>query len=192
MYLEILVDFRPSIIFPKLLFLIICEQAESGKNRRKRCLLLDQASTSKRSKTSNEPSSTGLTTSGNSAEAVDIATLSNTIFKYFKVIKHLNKTDFHRKRNGVVAECRICKKQLQGSTQITSNFIRHLRLKHVEVLKEYKETKLETPQANGSKQDVFNKLTISYIADLMLPVSAVEKKSFKKLIVCKSKIKINE
>lgn len=96
----------------------------------------------------------------------------------------MNKTDFHRKRNGVVAECRICKKQLQGSTQITSNFIRHLRLKHVEAFKEYKETKLETLQANGSKQDVFNKLTISYIADLMLPVSVVEKKTFKKLIEC--------
>lgn len=85
---------------------------------------------------------------------------------------------YSRNQCGIQAKCRICNVYLQGSTQITSNFIRHLRQRHTEEYNAYNQQKKNHVAKNNSKER-FNEVTCRVIIDNMLPISIVESQSFK-------------
>lgn len=94
----------------------------------------------------------------------------------------MNTTEFQKKRNGVTVECCVCRSKLNGSLQITSNFVRHLRNQHSEQYTEYEKLKESSSRIKNSSQDKFNELLLNFIATNMLPISVVESRSFKDFV----------
>lgn len=66
--------------------------------------------------------------------------------------------------------------------QVTSNFIRHLKIKHPAEFQKFELMKSAKHRPTKSKQEKFQELTIRLIANNMLPMSIVEDESFKNLI----------
>ncbi|KRT84000.1 hypothetical protein AMK59_1425 [Oryctes borbonicus] len=111
--------------------------------------------------------------------------------KFFKVISNKN--------NHIIAECQIClpkKKFIQGTTKATSNFIKHLRRIHSDIVTEYNEDnklkkeneiskKRKTVQTAHSSietrvvsQQEFDARILKFVINTMSPLSVLEDKSF--------------
>lgn len=84
------------------------------------------------------------------------------------------------------ATCLVCKIVIKGAVGVTSNFITHYRRKHPASFQLYaaeKNNVTNSKKKTESKQAVFDKKVLSFIADCMLPLSIVEKKTFKQLFI---------
>lgn len=78
------------------------------------------------------------------------------------------------------ATCATCGKTITGFGDVTSNFISHLKVRHTDVHARYMNNK-QSPSENSTSQAAFDKKLIRAIVDSTLPVSIVEKESFKDL-----------
>lgn len=99
---------------------------------------------------------------------------------YFQIVEELEESPYPRV-DGPEAICKICKKIIKGSRQITSNFTRHLRVKHSDDYEEYVKAKTNET-TKFILQEVFDKLVVRFIAEEILPISIVDSESLKKLI----------
>ena len=79
------------------------------------------------------------------------------------------------------AQCKLCNRVLSATLHVSSNFLRHLRLRHKEEFKEYQILKKEA-KSSESKQSHFDRLVLGFVGSNVLPVSVVESNSFKRLI----------
>lgn len=121
----------------------------------------------------------------------------------------LNKSSVDLKKN-CSAKCMICKDSIRGSIFSTSNFLSHLKLKHVSDYKRwenYKNSKYVPPskkiktsslqqtlpesfKIRGDKdnQKIADKLIADYLVEGCRPFSTTELESFKKLVNGLSKL----
>ncbi|XP_050339934.1 uncharacterized protein LOC126766125 isoform X3 [Bactrocera neohumeralis] len=75
------------------------------------------------------------------------------------------------------AKCVACHRVIRGSGEVTSNFIKHLQVKHSECFKTYKSYKIGSP-FGGNMQSEFDGKLLHAMIDCSLPLSILEKKSF--------------
>lgn len=73
-----------------------------------------------------------------------------------------------------------CHKLIKGTGEVTSNFISHLKVRHSELHKKYMRMKAG-PSDGSTSQEAFEKKIIRFLVDCALPVSVVEKESFRDL-----------
>lgn len=66
---------------------------------------------------------------------------------------------------------------LIGTSGVISNFVNHLRLKHLDSYNKYKNIKIGNSDV-VSVQEIFNSKILNFIADSALPVSIVDRQSF--------------
>lgn len=76
-----------------------------------------------------------------------------------------------------------CKKTIKGANEVTSNFISHLKVRHSEHYRKYVEMKGNNTAESTTSKAAFQKRMIRAIVDCALPVSIVEKQSFKDLFI---------
>ncbi|XP_017471551.1 PREDICTED: uncharacterized protein LOC108362911, partial [Rhagoletis zephyria] len=122
------------------------------------------------------------TSSNNGSTTKDVYAQEELFAQYFEIIQKLDSTDYHKQRGGVLAKCRFCTTKLQGSFQVTSNFVRHLRIKHPQQLAEYEQFKSYSSRKRQYSDTIFQNLTVKVIANNMLPISIVEDKTFRQFV----------
>ncbi|XP_049318513.1 uncharacterized protein LOC125780343 [Bactrocera dorsalis] len=76
-----------------------------------------------------------------------------------------------------IAKCVGCDRKIRATGDVTSNFVKHLRVKHSELYAEYKSLKSGSPFGN-SAQAAFDRKLLHANVDGALPVSILERRSF--------------
>lgn len=93
--------------------------------------------------------------------------------------------DCNAKPGAITATCNACHSRIKGFITVTSNFIKHLRLKHFEIHAAFMSGKqvarLEPPEPEFVDTDSFDSRVIDYIIDTCQPLSTVETASFRNL-----------
>lgn len=76
-----------------------------------------------------------------------------------------------------------CDKDIVGSLYVTSNFIKHLKRSHQAKHREYIKLKSSKKHKKSkiAPQDQFDSNVVNFMVDNYLPISIIEKDSFKKL-----------
>ncbi|KAH8404347.1 hypothetical protein KR222_002878 [Zaprionus bogoriensis] len=104
------------------------------------------------------------------------------IFRFFNNVEKVR--DCNAKPGAIAATCNACQSRIKGFITVTSNFIKHLRLKHCEMHAAFMSGKqvanAEAPDTE-SDSDAFENRIMDYIIDSSLPVSTVETSSFRNL-----------
>lgn len=89
------------------------------------------------------------------------------------------------KPGAISAKCTFCNTVIRGNKSSTSNFVKHLRLKHPNNYKNYKFKKMthssDSTSLEESQDDNFDNRVVAYIVDSFAPVSTVERASFRNM-----------
>ncbi|KAL7738887.1 hypothetical protein ACLKA6_007511 [Drosophila palustris] len=103
------------------------------------------------------------------------------IFRFFCNIEKVQ--DSNAKPGAISATCNACQARIKGFITVTSNFIKHLRLKHFEIHAAFVSAKqvgnCEVPQL--PETDSFDNRVMCYVIDAEIPLSTVETASFRNL-----------
>lgn len=78
------------------------------------------------------------------------------------------------------AVCKTCDKTIKGKKGVTSNFITHYKKKHPKEYDLYSKEK-SSAAAGANDQNKFDKKILNFLSDAMLPISIVDRTSFKLL-----------
>ncbi|XP_034471884.1 uncharacterized protein LOC117779708 isoform X2 [Drosophila innubila] len=101
------------------------------------------------------------------------------IFRFFCNVEK----DCNAKPGAISATCNACQTRIKGFITVTSNFIKHLRLKHFEIHAAFISAKQvgnsEVPEL--SESDSFDNRVMCYVIDTAIPLSTVETASFRNL-----------
>ncbi|XP_064553830.1 uncharacterized protein pre-mod(mdg4)-E [Drosophila montana] len=103
------------------------------------------------------------------------------IFRFFGNIERVQESS--AKPGAISATCNACHSRIKGFVTVTSNFIKHLRLKHTEIHAAFIGAKqsgiTEPPEAQETES--FDHRVMCYIIDTASPLSIVETDSFRNL-----------
>ncbi|XP_036336509.1 uncharacterized protein LOC118746724 isoform X1 [Rhagoletis pomonella] len=100
---------------------------------------------------------------------------------FFSVIQKRDETEYLRRMEGILVQCRICPQKIKGSLGVSSNFIRHLRLYHENEFKQYEQRKKIEMENKPKKTNDFDERVLMFLAATYSPLSTVEKPEFKNL-----------
>ncbi|EDW02868.1 GH10806 [Drosophila grimshawi] len=91
--------------------------------------------------------------------------------------------DSNAKPGAISATCNACHSRIKGFVTVTSNFIKHLRLKHFEIHAAFISAKQvgNTETLEVHETESFDHRVMSYIIDSAAPLSTVEEHSFRNM-----------
>ncbi|XP_002002305.3 uncharacterized protein LOC6576314 [Drosophila mojavensis] len=100
------------------------------------------------------------------------------VFRYFGSIQRVKEP--RAKPGAIIATCNACGTRIRGFLTVTSNFIKHLRVKHVKIHAAFIGSKYAIEEAATEEQqsDSFEHRVMCYIIDNALPLATVESPSF--------------
>lgn len=88
-------------------------------------------------------------------------------------------SNYLKKMGGILAECKTCGEKVKGSIHVSSNFIRHLRIKHPINYDQYNKQKKDYYMENSKKD--FDQRILMFLASTYRPLSVVENPEFQNL-----------
>lgn len=104
------------------------------------------------------------------------------IFRFFCNIEQVQ--DCNAKPGAISATCNACHARIKGFITVTSNFIKHLRVKHFEIHAAFVSAKQvgssEVPEVLPETESFDNRV-MCYVIDTSIPLSTVELDSFRNL-----------
>ncbi|XP_023166166.2 uncharacterized protein LOC111596262 [Drosophila hydei] len=101
------------------------------------------------------------------------------VFRYFGNIERIKEPS--AKPGAISATCNACQTRIKGFLTVTSNFIKHLRVRHSKIHAAFVGSKYGPETPEEQQNDSFEQRVMCYIIDNALPLTTVETLSFRNL-----------